>query len=35
LDVWHPHVRAAEPRMVTALSQGIQAFTQSEGGFGL
>jgi aspartyl/asparaginyl beta-hydroxylase (cupin superfamily) len=34
-DVWHPHLSEAERRMVTALSQGIQAFTQSEGGFGL
>lgn len=34
-DIWHPHLTEAERRMVTAMSRGIQAFTQTTGGFGL
>ncbi|GAB3447096.1 aspartyl/asparaginyl beta-hydroxylase domain-containing protein [Massilia solisilvae] len=34
-DIWHPHLTEAERRMVSAMSRGIQAFTQTTGGFGL
>lgn len=34
-DVWHPQLSSAERAMITAMSAGINAFTQSAGGFGL
>lgn len=34
-DIWHPHLSQAERAMVTAMSRGINAFSQGEGGFGL
>jgi len=34
-DVWHPQLSQAERAMITAMSAGIDAFTQSAGGYGL
>jgi len=34
-DVWHPQLSAAERSMITAMSAGINAFTQSAGGYEL
>jgi aspartyl/asparaginyl beta-hydroxylase (cupin superfamily) len=34
-DIWHPHLSQAERALITAMSEGINAFSQGEGGFGL
>lgn len=34
-DIWHPQLSLAERRAVAAMSAGIEAFSQDEGGFGL
>lgn len=34
-DIWHPHLSQAERTLITAMSKGINAFSQGEGGFGL
>ncbi|CAN7393887.1 aspartyl/asparaginyl beta-hydroxylase domain-containing protein [Massilia sp. LjRoot122] len=34
-DVWHPHLSAAERALITAMSAGINAFTNTAEGFGL
>jgi aspartyl/asparaginyl beta-hydroxylase (cupin superfamily) len=34
-DVWHPQLTEAERAMITAMSAGINAFTQTAGGFDL
>ncbi|MGZ7030172.1 MAG: aspartyl/asparaginyl beta-hydroxylase domain-containing protein [Terriglobales bacterium] len=34
-DIWHPHLSQAERTMIAAMSRGIDAFSQGEGGFGL
>ena len=34
-DIWHPHLSAAERAMITALSEGLQAFSGGAQGFEL
>jgi aspartyl/asparaginyl beta-hydroxylase (cupin superfamily) len=34
-DVWHPHLSAAERALITAMSAGINAFTNRAEGYGL
>ena len=34
-DIWHPHLNAAERAMITAMADGIKAFSAEEGGFAL
>jgi aspartyl/asparaginyl beta-hydroxylase (cupin superfamily) len=34
-DVWHPQLSQAERALVTAMSSGIKAFTQADGGYAL
>jgi aspartyl/asparaginyl beta-hydroxylase (cupin superfamily) len=34
-DVWHPQLSQAERAMITAMTAGINRFTESAGGFGL
>jgi aspartyl/asparaginyl beta-hydroxylase (cupin superfamily) len=34
-DVWHPQLSPAERALVTAMSSGIKAFTQADGGYAL
>ena len=34
-DIWHPALSIAERAMITALTQGSNAFTSTTGGFGL
>jgi len=34
-DIWHPHLTGPERALVTALSDGMNAFAQDEGGYGL
>lgn len=34
-DIWHPQLSAAERTMITALTAGINAFSQDDAGFGL
>ncbi|MEO7744330.1 MAG: aspartyl/asparaginyl beta-hydroxylase domain-containing protein [Usitatibacter sp.] len=34
-DIWHPHLTAAERRMITALSSAMEAFVGDAGGFEL
>jgi aspartyl/asparaginyl beta-hydroxylase (cupin superfamily) len=34
-DIWHPHLTGPERALVTAMSAGINAFSQDEGSFGL
>ncbi|MFL6676080.1 MAG: aspartyl/asparaginyl beta-hydroxylase domain-containing protein [Massilia sp.] len=34
-DIWHPQLSAAERALISAMSAGINAFSGSEGGFGL
>lgn len=34
-DIWHPHLSEAERAMITAMTRGINAFTQAEGGYAL
>jgi aspartate beta-hydroxylase len=34
-DIWHPHLSAAEREMIKAMTKGVNAFTQSSGGFEL
>jgi aspartyl/asparaginyl beta-hydroxylase (cupin superfamily) len=34
-DTWHPHLTDAERKLVTAMSQGVQAFAAGSGGFDL
>ena len=34
-DVWHPQLSAAERAMITAMTAGINQFTQTAGGFAL
>ncbi|PQO92518.1 aspartyl beta-hydroxylase [Massilia phosphatilytica] len=34
-DIWHPHLTGPERALVTAMSAGMNAFSQDEGSFGL
>jgi hypothetical protein len=34
-DIWHPHLTGAERDLVTALTQGLNAFTGGAGRFEL
>jgi aspartate beta-hydroxylase len=34
-DVWHPQLSSAERAMITAMTRGINEFTQTEGGYAL
>lgn len=34
-DIWHPHLTPPERAMITAMTDGINAFSKEEGGFDL
>jgi aspartyl/asparaginyl beta-hydroxylase (cupin superfamily) len=34
-DIWHPQLSGAERALVSAMSEGIHAFSATAGGFGL